>query len=318
MRLLRPAFTGALLLTLLGACAAPQSSRLVAKPGALPPRAEVAEVPFFPQERFYCGPAALAMSLAWSGLPVTQEEIAAQVYTPGREGTLRSDLLSAVRRHGRLGVPVPSLADLLAEIAAGNPVLVFQNLALDWHPQWHFAVAIGYDLEARHIVLHSGRDERRITPLDTFEHTWRRGDYWALVVLPPERLPAVAAERSVMQAAAGIERAGRLPEAAVAYQAMLGRWPGSFAPLMGLGNVRFAERDLAAAERAYRQAIAADGDSPAPWNNLAYVLIDQGRDREALDAAAKAVALSGEAEDAAVYRDTLQDITRRAGKAAGA
>jgi hypothetical protein len=38
---------GAHLLLALGACAAPQTVRLVQDPGELPPRAEVAEVPFF-------------------------------------------------------------------------------------------------------------------------------------------------------------------------------------------------------------------------------------------------------------------------------
>ena len=139
---------GALLLWALAGCATPESHRLLDAAGGLPPRAEVAGVPFFPQEEAYCGPAALATVLSWSGLPVTQDEVAAQVYTPGREGTLRTDVAAAARRHGRLAVPVTRLADLVAELAAGHPVLVFQNLGLGWFPVWHYAVAVGYDLEA--------------------------------------------------------------------------------------------------------------------------------------------------------------------------
>ena len=90
-------------------------------------------------------------------------------------------------------MPVDNLADLLAELDAGHPVLVFQNLALDWSPQWHFAVAVGYDLDSGDLILRSGTERRRVTRLSTFEFTWRRGDYWALVVLPPDRLPAATA-----------------------------------------------------------------------------------------------------------------------------
>jgi hypothetical protein len=302
---------GAVLLLALGACAAPQTARLVQDPGDLPPRAEVADVPFFAQERYYCGPAALAMVLAWSGLPVTQEDLVPQVYTPGREGSLRSDVLAAARRNGRLAVPVDALPDLLAEIAAGHPVLVFQNLALDWYPQWHFAVAIGYDLEARELVLHSGLDARRVTPLDTFEHTWERGEYWALVVLPPNRLPARAGETAVLRAAAGLERSKRLDEAATAYDTVLGRWPDSFGALMGLGNVSYAKSDLGVAEAAFRRAIAARPQSPAPWNNLAYVLLGLNRKTEAVAAAREAVRLAG--DEAAPYRETLDEITGKAG-----
>lgn len=298
-------------LVALSACAAPDTSRLVEDPGGLPPRAQVADVPFFAQEDYYCGPAALAMVLAWSGLPVTQEDLVPQVYTQGREGSLRSDLLAAARRNGRLAVEIGRLPDLLTEIAAGHPVLVFQNLSLDWLPQWHFAVAIGYDLEARELVLHSGRYAHRVTALDTFERTWARGDYWALIVLPPDSLPASGGETTVLRAAAGLERSRRLAEAATAYTAMLRRWPGSLGALMGLGNARYAQSDLAAAEVAFRGAIRWHPEAPAPWNNLAYVLVGLGRKTEAVEAARRAVLLSGDGADN--YRATLQEISANPG-----
>ncbi len=303
-------FASVLLLWALAACAAPQTLSLIKDPGGLPPRAEVAEVPFFPQEDLYCGPAALATVLAWTGRPVTQEEMAKQVYTPGREGTLRSDILGGARRNGSLAVPVTTLPNLLAEIAAGNPVLVFQNLALDWVPQWHFAVAVGYDLEAREIVLRSGTKARRVTLLDTFEHTWERGEYWAMVVLPPDRLPASAREAEVLRGALGLERAGQLSPAATAYESVLGRWPNSLGALMGLGNLRYAAKDLSGAEAAFRRAIGTNPEAPAPWNNLAYVLAGQGRDQEALAAAREAIKLAG--DQAEPYRDTLKELSEQA------
>ncbi|MDX1425912.1 MAG: PA2778 family cysteine peptidase, partial [Kiloniellales bacterium] len=142
----------------LAACTTPQTAALIEAPGDLPSSAAVEDVPFFPQEDYYCGPAALATVLAWSGLPATPEELVDRVYTPERQGTLRSDVLAAARREGRLAVPVASLRDMMAEIAAGHPVLVFQNLSLSWYPQWHYAVAVGYDLGRREITLRSGRE----------------------------------------------------------------------------------------------------------------------------------------------------------------
>ena len=194
----------AVLLLAAGCATARQTRDVVDDPRDLPARAMVAEVPFFPQEKYYCGPAATAMTLAWSGLPVTQEEMARQVYTPGREGTLQPDVVAAMRRNGRLAVPVDSLRDLLAEIAAGRPVLVFQNLGLEMFPQWHYAVAIGYDLPTGDIVLHSGTDRNRSTSLGTFAHTWARGGHWAVVVLRPGELPATSGELAVVRAAAGL------------------------------------------------------------------------------------------------------------------
>src|SRR3546814_2318796 len=38
----------------------------------LPRQVELSEVPFFPQEDYYCGPAALATVLAWGGVDTDQ------------------------------------------------------------------------------------------------------------------------------------------------------------------------------------------------------------------------------------------------------
>lgn len=296
-------------LFLASGCATAQQTRdLLADPGALPERAQVADVPFFPQEKYYCGPAATAMTLAWSGLPVTQEDMATQVYTPGREGTLQPDVIAAMRRNGRLAVPVDNLRELLGEIAAGRPVMVFQNLGLEIYPQWHFAVAIGYDLDAGELIMHTGTWGNRPVALRTFEHTWRRGGYWALVALRPGEMPIAAEEAEVVRAAAGLERVSRHADAAIAYEAILDRWPQSFAAWMGLGNARYAMKDLAGAEAAWRGAITADAPNAAPaWNNLAYVLQALGQRQRAIEAATKAVELGG--LDDPNYRATLDEIT---------
>lgn len=306
-RILR-ALAPALLIGLLAGCATPpQVTDLRRNAGDLPPRVELADVPFFPQKEYYCGPAALAMALAWSGLPVTQEDVAPQVYTPGREGTLTSDILAGARRNGRLAVEVNDLRSLLAELAAGNPVLVFQNLGLSGLPQWHYAVAIGYEREPGNLVLHSGLEERRVLSFEVFERTWARTGHWALVVTPPDRLPATAGLEPLLAAALGIERAGRPADAAAAYAAIAGKWPESYAAWMGLGNSRYGLEEFAAAERAFRSAIQATPEAPQAWNNLAYALAEQGRRAEAIAAAERAVGLGG--SEAEQYRATLQELS---------
>lgn len=303
------------LLLLLAACAGtPQTDRLLdpaTMPVDLPQQVELDDVPFIPQEDLWCGPAAMAMALTWSGLPVTQEEMAEQVYTEGREGTLTSDMVTGARRNGRLAVPVDNLEDLLAELAAGHPVIVFQNLALDFYPQWHYAVAYGYDLKAGTILLHSGIEERHETTLGNFEYTWRRADDWALVVLPPDMLPATADAVDVAAAAAGIERAGRSGDAATAYRTMLARWPANGTAWLGLGNIAYGAGDLDEAIANYRKATQADPGMGAAWNNLAVVLSDQGDQAAARQAAETAIATE-DGHDAA-YRETLEEIAAAGG-----
>lgn len=290
----------------LAGCATPEVAGLRTDAGDLPMRAEVAGVPFHPQEEDYCGPAALATALGWSGLPTRQEALAAAVYTPGREGTLSHDLIGAAQRHGRLAVPVTGLPALLHEVAAGHPVVVLQNLGLDWYPQWHYAVVVGYDLEAGALTLRSGGERTRRVALDTFARTWARADRWAIVVLPPATLSASAGEASMVLAAAGLERAGRATEAALAYDAIVDRWPDSAAALIGRGNARYVAGDLQGAAQAYREALVRHPTSAAAWNNLADVLAKQGERAEAVIAARRAVALGGVHAD--IYRRTLAEI----------
>jgi tetratricopeptide (TPR) repeat protein len=300
----------ALALGALAACATPTPSASVQQQtyaDRLPARAEVAEVPFHPQAENQCGPAALAMAMGWSGLPVAPDDLAGQVLTPEREGTLSHDLVAAARRAGRLAVPVQGMDQLLAELAAGHPVAVLQNLGLDWYPQWHYAVAIGYDLEADTLLLHSGEEARQVMALATFKRTWQRADQWALSVLPPDSLPAAADEGVVLAAAVGLEQAGRHEAAASAYGAALERWPDSIAALIGLGNARYAAGQLSGAEAAFRTAVSFHPEKAAAWNNLAHVLAEQGELAEALAAAKRAVDLGG--DDAATYRATLQEIS---------
>jgi hypothetical protein len=300
------ALVTAVLLALAG-CATPEVAALRADGGGLPPWAEVARVPFHPQRAQYCGPASLTTVLEWSGLPARQDAIAAAVYTPGRAGTLGHDLVGAAGRHGRLAVPVADLPSLLREVAAGHPVLVLQNLGLGWYPQWHYAVVVGYDLAAGELALRSGEERRRVVSLDTFARTWARAERWAIVVLPPDALPASAAEETVVRAAAGLERAGRPGEAALAYDTILRRWPGSLGALIGRGNARYATGDLDGAEAAYRSALVRHPGAAVAWNNLADVLAAQGERDAALIAARRAVDLGG--PHAATYRRPLDQIS---------
>lgn len=297
------------------ACAAgtPQTDRLLAMsanpaPGerSLPVRAELEEVPFFAQEDFYCGPAALAMILAWSGEDTDQHEIARQIYTPGRQGTLRTDILGGARRNGRLAIPIHTLEDMFREIDTGHPVIVFQNLGLETYPVWHYAVAVGYDLDEEVVILRSGKNRRHLTRLTTFERTWARGDYWALAVLPPDTLPATAGEPVVLEAAAGLERAGQRDAARIAYTTIAERWPETAGSWIGLGNLRYAEGDLAGAEAAFRRATVIAPGQGTGWNNLAVVLGELGRRTEAVRAAETAVS-TGEG-DMEEFRRTLQEV----------
>jgi len=300
------------LLLLAGCVSLPQSEALRGEGGAgLPPRMELETVPFFAQEEYQCGPAALAMALNAAGVAVTPDALTDQVYLPQRKGSLQVEMLASARRHGLLAYELaPELKDVLAEVAAGNAVIVLQNQGLwSFYPYWHYAVVIGYDLEKKQILLHSGTRSRRPMPLGLFEFLWIDGQRWSMVALAPGRLPASAREASSAIAAAALEKTGRAAEARLAYAALLQRWPANLVGLMGLGNTAYALGNQAEAEAAFRQATTAHPLAAAAFNNLAQTLADQGKLAPALEAARKAVSLGGASLPAA--KATLDEIVRK-------
>ncbi len=278
----------------LAGCATPQLDQLRRQPPPdLPPRVELTNVPFYPQRDYQCGPAALATVLNQQGIAIDPDALADQVYLPGRKGAFQAEMLGAVRRQGLLAYPItPSMEALLHEVAAGNPVLVLQNVGFRLMPTWHYAVVIGYDLPAEQVILRSGVTERLTLSLDTFLHSWAGSGQWAMLAMPPDRLPVSVTEAGYVTAAVGLERVNPRP-AQQAYRTALERWPDNLTARLGLGNSAYALHDLSGAEAAFRAATDAHPDAADAWNNLAQTLLDQGRRGEAQAAAQQAVELGG-------------------------
>lgn len=299
----------ALLLALAG-CASTPSLQTDLEPRQL----ELSNVPYFAQSDYQCGPATLAMVLNYQQVALTPEQLAPSVFLPGREGSLQIELVSATRRQQRLAyVLTPRLDALLTELAAGRPLIVLQNLGLDWAPLWHYAVAIGYDLDRGELLLRSGSQKLQRLPFATFDATWERGGRWALLVLPPGELPATAEAQRYLVAASDLESTGQTAAALTAYRAAAERWPEALAAQIGAGNGAYRLGDFATAERHFRLASEHHPESAAAFNNLADTLLQLGKKEEALIAAQRAVALSREqptlgGEEKALFEQTLREI----------
>ncbi|MEO6975131.1 MAG: PA2778 family cysteine peptidase [Gallionella sp.] len=295
----------------LGACATPPQTRLMlsSPPVSLPRHVELTNVPYFAQDAYQCGPASLAMSLNAVGFSVTPEILKPELYLPDRHGSLQVEMLAAARRNGAVAYQLaPELNDVMQEIAVGTPVVVLQNLALSWYPVWHYAVVIGYDLDQAVIILRSGPEQRQILPMSTFEYTWARSNYWAMVAMPPGKIPETADATPFIAAVSALEKISGPGKVQSAYIAALKRWPGNLSAQIGVGNAAYQLHDLSQAEAAFRQAAHDHPDSVAAFNNLAQTLSDQGRSDEALQAAHRAVSLGGPLAQTA--QETLAEIER--------
>jgi tetratricopeptide (TPR) repeat protein len=302
------------LTVLLNGCASllfPQTAAFRdAQPADLRERVELDEVPFFPQTEYQCGPAALATVLSHFKVKVTPDDLVGQVYLPERKGSLQVEMLAAARRHGMVSYELaPRFEDLLREIAAGTPVIVLQDLGLGPFERWHYAVAVGYDLGSGRLVLRSGEKQRQELPFPVHELVWKKSSYWAMVAVPPERIPATADESRWLTAVAALERTGNARAARNAYAASLERWPESVNAAIGLANAHYASGELKQAEKVLRAVVSRQPDSVVALNNLAQTLSDQGQDKEALTLIERAAAAGG--PFAATVRETRELILKR-------
>lgn len=307
--MIRGALPAAALLWGLAGCAA--SPTLAERlPAGVPRAVELAATPFFPQEAYQCGPAALATVLSASGQPTRPEELTPQVFLPEKYGSLQAELLGAARRHGRLPYVMPQQADeMVAELNEGRPVLVLQNLGLPKFPRWHYAVLIGYDADKNVAILRSGTDKRVAMRWQRFAGSWHRGGRWAVTTLKPGEIPQHADAARYVEAAAGLEAAGKHAEAGASYDAAIKRWPDAPLAWLGRGNVLYAAGNLAEAADSYQRAVLLAPDDAAARNNLAQVLGDAGCTAESKTQIERAVALAAGTALAGVVEETRAKVS---------
>ena len=297
-----------LCILLLGFGCAPHIHR-TGSPGDTKPRAAtIPGVPAFAQEKNQCGAAALASVLAWSGVQIQPDDLVPLVYNPQRKGTLQSAVISAARRQGRIAYRIHGPRPLNSELQAGHPVLVLMNRGLKWWPVWHYAVVCGYSEERSEVLVAQGKADKQHIAWSFFSRMWKRAESWGLLVLRPDDLPATATKDSWIRAVAGLEQAGEYAHALTGYNTALKKWPQSLGAMLGKANCHYALDRLEQAETALRRAAAAHPDSATVHNNLAHVLLKQGKLQNAMESVQTAQEIGGPHTPA--FEQTRTEIRR--------
>ena len=277
---------------------------------------EIQDIPFYPQVEDQCGPSSLATMLGVQGVNISPEQLRGKLYIPGKEGTVTTEMIAQARLFGFLVYPLePDFINLLAEINAGNPVLVMQNLGFNWLPMWHFSVAMAYDLNAQKISLRSGDEVKHDVDFSLFLKTWQRANSWAIVIVPPEKLPKTATQNGVVKAANQLEQVGEVETAFHVYQSVLSSWPDNKIANFGAGNTAFSLGYYERAEGFFFDYLIANPNSTIAWNNLSYSLAELGCMSEAKKAISCALKIDPKNQNLLESElDILQYPNRKSGR----
>lgn len=275
----------------------------------------VAQVPFYPQMEYQCGPAALAGALGAAGVETDPQALAPQVYLPARQGSLQVELLAATRRAGRIAyLPGPEPRELIAQLESGRPVLVLQNLRTRHFPVWHYALVVGYDPPANRFLLNSGKQQGMSMDARRFMRTWDWAERWSLVVLEPGALPANPDLHKLLVAVAAFEAVAGAEAALPSWRAIANHWPRDSRAHLALGNAAYALQDLPGAITHYENGLRVAPGDPALANNLASVLgeLGCGQAAEAL-LGPVAAGLSGDSQWREIITATLAELASPTG-----
>lgn len=169
----------ALLCLMLFACASTATPAPVSSPAGK--SRVIKSVPFFPQEDYQCGPAAMASVLNYRGVKTTPEEVAAAIYSKSARGTLNFDMAFYAERKGLFARQYPgNLADLKYRIDRFHPLIVMVDHGFFVYQKNHFMVVVGYD--GGNVIVHSGKDSFKAIPIDDFLKTWQKTNNWTLLI----------------------------------------------------------------------------------------------------------------------------------------
>lgn len=190
----------------LAGCASTPSESLK----ALPQRVEISSVPFYRGNANHSGAMALAAMLSQQGAPITPGLLDAPLNLPEGADALGTGIPRVARDYGMVVYPLDKRLDaLLAQVAAGYPVLVRYQDGSAWWSEPRYAVLIGYDRYKQRVLLRSGMQRRQLMAFDDFAAAWAKEGSWALLVQPPRQLPAQVDRQRWLQAADELAKAGQ-------------------------------------------------------------------------------------------------------------
>lgn len=269
---------------LLGGCQTPlQTQKLLTAPPEIAHQHLIRNMPFYPQQDYFCGPTTLSEVAGFYGLKHSPDNIATNTFVPGLKGSLQVEMLATSRQLGLVAYAQSGTMDQLLTLVAENiPVIVLQNNAVSMFPQWHYAVVTGYDLEQAEIILNTGVTEAHRLNFSTFERTWQRGNYWMLAMLPTDKTSPHLDPFIYARACQDLLNTNQAEAGVAALISATKQWPGYWLPYFLLGNHYFPTRPQVA-QSWFAQGLPFARQQIPYLNNYAILLSNLGCNAEAIE-----------------------------------
>lgn len=257
---------------------------------------DMADVPFFLPSRQPCAAScaaeALATMLAFAGQPTTPATLAVQLSARAPQSSMAVAITKAARAQGRLVyVLAPTLSAVFAAVEQGQPVLVQQRFGLAMYSAPHFAVVVGVDRAHEQVFLRSGHTARLALSFSRFERAWANGEYWAVLVLNPARVPSTLDAGVIIKSLAMMEEAGAVRDAQAGFSRAVLNWPERKTAWLGLASTSRTLGDKALAESTLRELVRREPTYGPGLNNLADFLLQENQPQEAQVYAQRAVSV---------------------------
>ena len=286
----------------------PQTRQLQNTPPNIARQHLIAQVPFYPQQEFFCGPTTLSEVAGFYGLSKSPADIAPNTFTPGLEGALQIEMVAATRQLGLVAYEQKhaNMSQLLSLVADNIPVIVLQNNSIAWLPQWHYAVVIGYDIDTAEVILHSGVTEAHRLNFATFERTWQRANHWLLAMLPSDKTSAQLDPFLFTKACQDLLSTRQAEAGVAALIAATRQWPDYWLPYFLLGNHYFSGQPVVAA-RWFAQGLPFAQQEVSYLNNYAVLLSELGCHAKATELIAAALQIAPQDSN---LLDSEQQITQ--------
>lgn len=166
-----------------------ESEKWIEKANAIKPLKIIAGVPFFRQNRYDCGPAALACVYNFLGVEQEPQEISSRVYSREQKGSLNLQMLIDARQQGLAATMYSgSFEHIKQAIDNEMPLILMLSDKPENEDSLHYVVVVGYEGDdLATIITHDGYEPFKRYERETLEQMWSTTGYCTIEIVTGER-----------------------------------------------------------------------------------------------------------------------------------